>query len=78
MAVFGRYLTTLEVAANAFYNHHQDNNRDSAIGASTVFSLNGLIQPSQQPARSRILQHYRQLYPVSRDSATPSEAFLDC
>jgi hypothetical protein len=29
MAVFSRYLTTLEVAVNAFYNHHQDNIRFS-------------------------------------------------
>jgi hypothetical protein len=29
MAPFSRYLTTLELAANAFYNHHQENIRFS-------------------------------------------------
>src|SRR5882762_5352207 len=67
MAVFSRYLTTLEVAVNAFYNHHQDNIRFSYRCFDRIL-LNGLIQPFQQPARVvGFFNTYRQLYPVSRD-----------
>jgi len=31
MALFSRYLTTLEVAVNAFYNHHQDNSERNRL-----------------------------------------------
>jgi hypothetical protein len=67
MAVFSRYLTTLEVAVNAFYNHHQDNIRFSYRCFDRIL-LNGLIQPFQQPERVvGFFNTYRQLYPVSRD-----------
>ena len=48
MALFSRYLTTLEVAVNALYNHHQDNIRSSYRCFDRIL-LNGLIQPFQQP-----------------------------
>jgi hypothetical protein len=67
MALFSRYLTTLEVAVNAFYNHHQDNIRFSYRCFDRIL-LNGLIQPFQQPERViGFFNTYRQLYPVSRD-----------
>src|SRR2546421_1869085 len=67
MAVFSRYLTTLEVAVNAFYNHHQDNIRFSYRCFDRIL-LNGLIQPFQQPERVvGFFDTYRHLYPVSRD-----------
>src|SRR2546421_6311299 len=67
MAVFSRYLTTLEVAVNAFYNHHQDNIRFSYRCFDRIL-LNGLIQPFQQPERVvGFFDVYRHLYPVSRD-----------
>jgi hypothetical protein len=67
MALFSRYLTTLEVAVNAFYNHHQDNIRFNYRCFDRIL-LNGLIQPFQQPERVvGFFNTYRQLYPVSRD-----------
>jgi hypothetical protein len=67
MALFSRYLTTLEVAVNAFYNHHQDNIRFSYRCLDRIL-LNGLIQPFQQPERVvGFFNTYRHLYPVSRD-----------
>src|SRR5246127_4163574 len=67
MALCSRYLTTLEVAVNAFYNHHQDNIRFSYRCFDRLL-LNGLIQPFQQPERVvGFFNTYRQLYPVSRD-----------
>ena|SRR5437879_6035777 len=63
MALFSRYLTTLEVAVNAFYNHHQDNIRFSYRCFDRIL-LNGLIQPFQQPERVvGFFNTYRQLYP---------------
>jgi hypothetical protein len=46
-----RYLTTLEVAMNAFYKHHQDNIRFNYRCFDRIL-LNGVIQPFQQPERS--------------------------
>jgi len=67
MALLSRYLTTLEVAVNAFYNHHRDNIRFSYRCFDRIL-LNGPIQPFQQPARVvRFFNNYRQLYPISRD-----------
>ena len=67
MALCSRYLTTLEVAVNAFYNHHQNNIRFSYRCFDRIL-LNGLIQPFQQPERViGFFNTYRQLYPVSRD-----------
>jgi len=67
MALCSRYLTTLEVAVNAFYNHHQDNIRFSYRCFDRIL-LNGLIQPFQQPERVvGFFNTYRHLYPVSRD-----------
>src|SRR5437762_1451678 len=67
MALFSRYLTTLEVAVNAFYNHHKDNIRFSYRCFDRLL-LNGLIQPFQQPERViGFFDFYRQQYPVSRD-----------
>ena len=67
MALCSRYLTTLEVAVNAFYEHHQDNIRFSYRCFDRIL-LNGLIQPFQQPERVvGFFNTYRQLYPVSRD-----------
>src|SRR5437899_7629406 len=66
MALFSRYLTTLEVAVNAFYNHHQDNIRFSYRCFDRIL-LNALIQPFQQPERVvGFFNTYRHLYPVSR------------
>jgi hypothetical protein len=49
MALCSRYLTTLEVAVNAFYNHHQDNIRFSYRCFDGIL-LNGLIQPLSNPS----------------------------
>src|SRR6266403_6378282 len=68
MALCSRYLTTLEVAVNAFYEHHQDNIRFSYRCFDRIL-LNGLIQPFQQPERVvGFFNTYRQLYPVSRNT----------
>src|SRR5256885_5479632 len=67
MAVFSRYLTTLEVAVNAFYDHHRDSIRFHYRCFDRIL-LNGLIQPFQQPERVvGFFNTYRHLYPVSRD-----------
>src|SRR5213080_4457700 len=67
MALFSRYLTTLEVAVNAFYNHHQDSIRFTYRCFDRML-LNGLMQPFQQPERVvGFFGTYRNQYPVSRD-----------
>src|SRR5882757_9049066 len=70
MALCSRYLTTLEVAVNAFYEHHQDNIRFQYRCFDRIL-LNGVIQPFQQPKRViGFFDTYRQLYPVSRQTLT--------
>src|SRR5919197_4610681 len=62
-----RYLTTLEVPMNAFYEHHKDNIRFQYRCFDRIL-LNGLIQPFQQPERVLgFFWTYRHIYPVSRD-----------
>src|SRR6266567_4710445 len=65
--VSSRYLTTLEVPMNAFYEHHKDS-IEFGYRCFDRLLLNGLIQPFQQPERLiGFFNTYREQYPVSRD-----------
>src|SRR5260370_6399130 len=67
MGVCSRYLTTLEVFMNAFFEHHQHSIR-LAYDCFERLLLNGLIQPFKQPERViGFFNTYREGKRVTRD-----------
>ncbi len=68
--IFGVYLTTLEAAMNAFYEHHEHSIR-ARYRCFDRMLLNGLIQPFQQPERViGFFSFYGKLFPVTRKVLT--------
>ena len=69
-AVCSRYLTTQEVAMNAFFEHHKDSIQFGYRCFDRIL-LNGLIQPFQQP--ERVLGFFN----TYREGKTGDQADLD-
>src|SRR5208283_1665975 len=68
--VCSRYLTTLEVSMNAFFEHHKDSIRFGYRCFDRIL-LNGLIQPFQQPERVLgFFNAYREGKRVTRKTLT--------
>ncbi len=70
MGVCSRYLTTLEIAMNAFFEHHKDSIQFGYRCFDRLL-LNGLIQPFQQPERVLgFFNTYREGKRVTRKTLT--------